>query len=530
MTFKIKDGLSIGANTIFDATGSNLTLIMPALSKTTLSNTTAAGASLNLGTGTADPSSPVTGDFWNNTGVLKIRQSGGTKTIAFTDSTITGNAANVTGTVAIANGGTNVTSVGAAGTVVYATGSAYGFTAAGTSGQFLTSTGAGAPVWATLSQNISTVGNPQFNSIGIGIAADGVTGTITGTQFTGNSATVTNGVYTNTTQTISGAKTFTAATGIIIQSTAPVINFFETDPTLPAGRVRLVYDASTFQLQRNTALAGDFSSSSVDLYVSSTGALTTIGSISAGGVITGTSFNLITGLSATIPSAPGTATQGSATTAARADHVHQIQTSVSGNAGSATVLATARNINGVAFDGSAAITVADGTKMPLAGGTFTGQFNIQYGAPTICFQDTDNMTASLHCNSNVFYVLRNPTPNTTSWDNGPNNRHPMTLSLSSGDVAFSGNVTAYSDARLKKNIVPITNSLDKISALTGVMFERLEGQKGTGLIAQNVQAIIPEAVTEDIDGYLSVSYGNLVGLLVEAIKELKQEIETLKSK
>ncbi len=73
----------------------------------------AAGASLQLTAGAADPMIPVSGDFWNNGGVLKF-YNGATKTIAFTDSNITGNAANVTGVVAVANGGTGATTAAGA--------------------------------------------------------------------------------------------------------------------------------------------------------------------------------------------------------------------------------------------------------------------------------------------------------------------------------------------------------------------------------------------------------------------------------
>lgn len=74
------------------------------------------------------------------------------------------------------------------------------------------------------------------------------------------------------------------------------------------------------------------------------------------------------------PSAPGTAAAGTATTAARSDHVHPLQTSVSGNAGTATKLAAAVTINGVSFDGSAGITVADATKEPTITAGTTAQY------------------------------------------------------------------------------------------------------------------------------------------------------------
>ncbi len=164
----------------------------------------------------------------------------------------------------------------------------------------------------------------------------------------------------------------------------------------------------------------------------------------------------------------------------------------------------------------------------------SGNMRINNSSPTLTMQDTDNMPAFLHNNSSIFYVLRNATANSTTWDSGPNGRHPMVLDLSTGNVTFSGNVTAFSDIRLKKNIQQIGNAVQKVQTLRGVTFDHLEEGRGTGLIAQELQQVLPEAVSVVRDGngdeYLTVAYGNTVGLLVEAIKELKAEIEELKSK
>ncbi len=97
----------------------------------------------------------------------------------------------------------------------------------------------------------------------------------------------------------------------------------------------------------------------------------------------------------------------------------------------------------------------------------------------------------------------------------------------SGNVTAAGNVTAYSDARLKKNVQTITNPLQKVSNLRGVTFEK-DGKSGLGVIAQEVREILPEVVQENENGLLSVAYGNIVGLLIESIKELKAEIDELK--
>lgn len=91
-----------------------------------------------------------------------------------------------------------------------------------------------------------------------------------------------------------------------------------------------------------------------------------------------------------------------------------------------------------------------------------------------------------------------------------------------GDLTCDGDVTGTSDRRLKKNIQPIRGALDKVMRLHGYTFERIEqeGQRRVGVIAQEVEQVLPEAVRYKKDGYRSVAYGNMVALLIEAIKEL----------
>tara|TARA_R110000824_G_scaffold65627_2_gene170792 strand:- start:323 stop:2926 length:2604 start_codon:yes stop_codon:yes gene_type:complete len=95
---------------------------------------------------------------------------------------------------------------------------------------------------------------------------------------------------------------------------------------------------------------------------------------------------------------------------------------------------------------------------------------------------------------------------------------------STGDVIASGNVTAYSDERLKSDIKTIDNAMDKVNALRGVTFTK-DGERGLGVIAQEVEKVLPEVV---LDGeYKSVAYGNIVGVLIEAMKEQSAKIERL---
>lgn len=103
----------------------------------------------------------------------------------------------------------------------------------------------------------------------------------------------------------------------------------------------------------------------------------------------------------------------------------------------------------------------------------------------------------------------------------------------SNNFVSSGNVTAYSDARLKTNIKNIPNALDKVLELNGITFKRTDTlELGTGVIAQEVLKVLPEAVVvgKDENEYLTVAYGNLVGLLIEAIKELNAEVVELKKR
>jgi len=104
-----------------------------------------------------------------------------------------------------------------------------------------------------------------------------------------------------------------------------------------------------------------------------------------------------------------------------------------------------------------------------------------------------------------------------------------------GDVVASANVTAYSDLRIKDNLEVIPDALSKVEQLNGYTYTRKDledkEEKYTGVIAQEVLKVLPEAVVlgETPEDNMAVAYGNMVGLLIEAIKELKTEIEELKA-
>ena len=93
-----------------------------------------------------------------------------------------------------------------------------------------------------------------------------------------------------------------------------------------------------------------------------------------------------------------------------------------------------------------------------------------------------------------------------------------------GSLTATGNVTAYSDERLKSDIETLDGS--KVYDMRGVSYTK-DGEASSGVIAQELQEVAPELVHEG-EEYLSVAYGNLVGYLIEAVKDLKAEIEELK--
>ncbi len=115
-----------------------------------------------------------------------------------------------------------------------------------------------------------------------------------------------------------------------------------------------------------------------------------------------------------------------------------------------------------------------------------------------------------------------------------------------GEIRATNNITAYysSDVRLKKNITPIANALSGLSSIRGVRFEWTDDyiqqhggedeyfnrRNDVGVIAQELRTVLPELVAEREDGFLAVKYDRIVALLIEAVKELKAEVDSLKQK
>jgi hypothetical protein len=192
-------------------------------------------------------------------------------------------------------------------------------------------------------------------------------------------------------------------------------------------------------------------------------------------------------------------------------------------------------LSGTSYNGSTGVTIANtgvtsnvaGTGISLSGGT---------GAVTI----TNSGVTSLTAGTGVSVSGATGGVTVSIGQAVATSSSPTFAGLTiNGAITATGDITAFftSDKRHKNTIQNIPNALDKVSKLNGVTWEWNEdvnevtkSTPKTGLIAQEVQEVLPEVVREREDGFLSLDYSKMVGLLVEAIKEQQSQIEELKSK
>jgi hypothetical protein len=101
----------------------------------------------------------------------------------------------------------------------------------------------------------------------------------------------------------------------------------------------------------------------------------------------------------------------------------------------------------------------------------------------------------------------------------------------SGAIRATGTITANSDINLKKNLLKIENALEKVEQINGYTYEfkKDDTKRHAGVIAQEIQEVLPEIVNKGNDGILGVEYGNISALLIEAIKEQQTQINELKA-
>lgn len=302
------------------------------------------------------------------------------------------------------------------------------------------------------------------------------------------------------------------------------------------------------------------------------------------GAVTATQAQLNT---AYLPLAGGTLTGGlTGTTATFSGGVTaNVTGAVTGNASTATALQTARTINGVSFNGTANISyttdaVAEGTTNQyftnararaavsatgtgLAYNSTTGVFTftppntdeVAEGATNRYFTDARaraaiSVTGGGSYNNTTGVITINAAPVTSVAGktgvvtlaiadvadlqtslNGKFNTSGGTLSgnLSvTGTITATGDITAFSDARIKRNIETIEEALYKVKQMRGVSYISVaDHQSKIGVIAQEIERVVPEVVKTHEHGLKSVAYGNLVGLLIEAVKDLARKVEEL---
>lgn len=100
-----------------------------------------------------------------------------------------------------------------------------------------------------------------------------------------------------------------------------------------------------------------------------------------------------------------------------------------------------------------------------------------------------------------------------------------------GNITATGDYISTSDVSIKENVKPILNPIEKVKELSGYTFNRIgHDKRSVGLMAQDVEKVLPEAVSENGEGVKSLAYGNLVALLVETVKEQQKQIDELREK
>jgi hypothetical protein len=422
------------------------------------------------------------------------------------------NASNMaTGTLAVTRGGTGSTSTIAGGVAYGASTSQIGTTAAGVALQVLLSGGAAAPTWASQSAlsvgfatNASTANNANnaTNAINATNASNvpwtGVSGRPTLFYDFGDAGTASPAPTTFPAYSISGFDSYFTSD----------IGQYQVGLTLmgqsaPAG-ARGLQIAANWNLEETAARGLRFRVNDDSGTVGSWGAwgtlwdnqnLTEVGQLG----------NAVGYVSATV---------------ANANYVRRDGSTMSGNL----------VINGITFTHAT-------SAISTAGAIYaTGQITSGGGA---IVSNTGNVQGVNTVATNAAYgqyLIAQSGANSGNWnaDNGAlrvAGGASMTGNIyAGGAITAQGNVTAFSDRRAKKDITPIEDAIAKVMKLTGVNFTRIhDGIRGTGLIAQDVIAVAPEAVETHEEGYLSVAYGNLVGLLVEAVKAQQAQIDELKA-
>ena len=191
--------------------------------------------------------------------------------------------------------------------------------------------------------------------------------------------------------------------------------------------------------------------------------------------------------------------------------------------GNALTATTSTNVVGTAqrvlYNSSTDVTTTssnlqfNGTTMTVQNLTVNGTLSANLSSATA--GRADNVTGT---GGRVLY--NSSTNNTTTSSN---------LTFNGSNLTCGGNITAYSSMVLKDNVTTITDALSKVLNLRGVEFDYKEsGEHNIGLVAEEVEKVLPDLVHDNDNGIKSLAYSNIVAVLVEAVKDLKSEIDELR--
>jgi len=185
----------------------------------------------------------------------------------------------------------------------------------------------------------------------------------------------------------------------------------------------------------------------------------------------------------------------------------------------------------------------DGTEIDLSSGDLTldvaGDIVLDAGGDEVIFKDGSTNVGHISLDSDNLTIksLVSDKDMIFQGNDGGSGITALTLDMSAaGAATFNNDVTAFSDNRFKEDIETIPDGLSKVCKLRGVTYNRIDienyGDRHMGVIAQEVEKVVPEVVKTDKskEKIKSVAYGNMVGLLIEAIKDLKNEVDELKNR
>lgn len=184
--------------------------------------------------------------------------------------------------------------------------------------------------------------------------------------------------------------------------------------------------------------------------------------------------------------------------------------------------------NWVAFQAPATIATNVTWTLPSIDGS-SGQALVTNGTGTLSWSAAGASVSDQTASSSTFYpTFFNATSGSASTLNVSSTK--MTFQPSTGTFTVT-NIVESSSIALKENIAPIENALDSITKLVGVVYDRKDGSRKNeaGLIAESVEKVLPNLVTKNSQGEIDgIQYTKLTAYLIEAVKSLKSEIDSLK--